>query len=109
MFTASVVKVVYGFDVGKDPDGQWYLSLMEKANEGALAFTPGKYLVQFLPFLRHIPEWMPGAGFQTQFREWREASHESKVALLRRTRSGLVSVILPYTECTLTQGGACWL
>ena len=92
MFTASVVKVVYGFDVGKDPDGQWYLSLMEKANEGALAFTPGKYLVQFLPFLRHIPEWMPGAGFQKQAREGRMLQQEFRERPYIEAVKNLVSV-----------------
>ena len=102
MFTASIVSVVYGFDVAKDPNGQWYLSRMEKANEAIQAFTPGKYMVGFLPLLQYVPEWVPGAGFQRQFKEWREASEESKVALLKRTLIGLVSGPPRYAEYTLT-------
>ncbi|KIJ56478.1 hypothetical protein M422DRAFT_150548, partial [Sphaerobolus stellatus SS14] len=33
---------------------------------------PGRFLVDFLPWMKCIPEWVPGASFQTQARIWRE-------------------------------------
>lgn len=33
--------------------------------------APGAFLVDVLPFLQYVPEWVPGAGFQTTAREWK--------------------------------------
>jgi hypothetical protein len=41
---------------------------MENFGEAAV---PGKWLVDVIPFLRFVPEWMPGAGqFQKSARIW---------------------------------------
>ncbi|KAI0291850.1 cytochrome P450 [Russula brevipes] len=34
--------------------------------------SPGLFAVDFLPFLRFIPEWVPGGGFHKIAREWRQ-------------------------------------
>jgi len=36
-----------------------------------LILSPGLFAVDFIPFLRHIPEWFPGGGFHKIAREWR--------------------------------------
>lgn len=33
------------------------------------ASVSGKFLVDMVPMLKHVPEWMPGASFQTFARE----------------------------------------
>ena len=38
------------------------------------ASVPGTFLVEFIPALRHVPAWLPGAGFQTRLANWRAAS-----------------------------------
>ncbi|KAF8208093.1 cytochrome P450 [Mycena galopus ATCC 62051] len=40
------------------------------------AARPGAYLVDLLPILKYVPEWFPGASFQTVAREGRELSEE---------------------------------
>jgi cytochrome P450 len=40
------------------------------------AARPGAYLVDLLPILKYIPEWVPGASFQKVAREGRELSKE---------------------------------
>ncbi len=35
------------------------------------AATPGRFLVDIMPALGHVPHWMPGAGFKKLAREWR--------------------------------------
>ncbi|KAJ6565468.1 cytochrome P450 [Mycena vulgaris] len=40
------------------------------------AARPGAYLVDLLPILKYVPEWVPGASFQTVGREGRELSQE---------------------------------
>lgn len=40
------------------------------------AARPGAYLVDLLPVLKYVPEWFPGASFQTVGRKGRELSEE---------------------------------
>lgn len=69
LFGAVIIQVGYGIDVDKsDVD---YLEIAEKAMETfSLAFLPGKYLVETLPILRHLPSFLPGAGFKREAAEW---------------------------------------
>ncbi len=39
-----------------------------------VAAIPGRFLVDYVPFLRYIPEWVPGANFQRLARSWREVT-----------------------------------
>lgn len=53
---------------------------MRIAEEAQLAMVsaarPGAYLVDFLPFLKHIPEWVPGAAFKRVAREGWELAQD---------------------------------
>ncbi|KZV96425.1 hypothetical protein EXIGLDRAFT_609205, partial [Exidia glandulosa HHB12029] len=49
-----------------------WLALCDEAVEIFSRVTvTGAFLVDALPFLRYVPEWMPGAGWKRQAREWR--------------------------------------
>ena len=64
-FGATVMRVVYGIEVKSKEDE--YLSLAEQGNDiFQKAFVPGKYL------LKHVPAWLPGAGFRRDAVAWRE-------------------------------------
>ncbi len=77
--------------------------MMEKVLEGGEAFVPGRYYVEFLPFLRHIPGWVPGAGFQKDFAEWRHAAEWVRNVMAERTKEGMVRTVLPVSHL-LAQG-----
>ena len=81
--------MAYGIDVEEKNDK--YIALMAKITEGLQAFNPGKYMVQFLPVLRFIPAWVPGAGFQRDFAGWRGASEQAKKELYAIAKAGMVS------------------
>ncbi|KAF8589876.1 cytochrome P450 [Ramaria rubella] len=67
---AVIMDVVYGIQVL--PRGDPYIETAEKAMDSiADAATPGSFLIDLLPILRYIPEWVPGAGFQKKARLWR--------------------------------------
>ncbi|EAU83306.2 cytochrome P450 [Coprinopsis cinerea okayama7 len=62
-FTTSVIiKVTYGFDID---DSKVYnetiQGVVDRFQEAAL---PGRFLVDVMPFLKYVPAWLPGAGFQ---------------------------------------------
>ncbi|KAL3477054.1 cytochrome P450 [Aspergillus californicus] len=61
---ALILKVLYGYRMdytALDP----LLEFIEKALESTLAaLVPGTWLVDAVPILRHVPAWLPGAGFR---------------------------------------------
>ena len=66
------MKIGYGISVQESDDP--YISIAEEAlSGGAEAGIPGAFWVDFLPFLKYVPSWFPGAGFQKKATRWREA------------------------------------
>lgn len=59
---ATVYKIVYGIDIEDMDDENVQLAEMSMKGLG-LGLIPGAYWVEYLPFLRHIPNWFPGAAF----------------------------------------------
>ncbi|GKZ31850.1 hypothetical protein AbraIFM66950_000761 [Aspergillus brasiliensis] len=71
---AIILKLAYGYSVvphGDDP----LVDLIGRAmgNFGA-ALVPGVWLVDFIPSLRHIPAWFPGATFARAAETFRESA-----------------------------------
>ncbi|KAJ3561809.1 hypothetical protein NP233_g9970 [Leucocoprinus birnbaumii] len=60
---ALAMRVAYGYQVTSDDD-KFVNILEESLRLGGSLNIPGKYWVEFLPVLRFIPEWFPGAGFK---------------------------------------------
>ncbi|KAI0705408.1 cytochrome P450 [Earliella scabrosa] len=76
-FAGAILKVAYGINVADEDDE--YISVLEAALEGPEdGLTPGRYLVEFLPFLRYIPTWFPGAHSQRLFAKWQAAGQRLK-------------------------------
>lgn len=72
-FGATMFQIIYGIEM-KDASNE-HLRLAEESLEtAAAALVPGRYWVDFMPFLRHIPAWMPGAGFKRKAQEWKVLS-----------------------------------
>ncbi|KAF4582386.1 hypothetical protein EYR38_002506 [Pleurotus pulmonarius] len=62
MIGASILAIVYGLDAQEKDDP--YIKMYDNAqNHLKLSFI-GSYMVDTFPILRHIPRWMPGAGFK---------------------------------------------
>ncbi|KAI2613241.1 cytochrome P450 [Hypoxylon sp. NC1633] len=68
---AIILKLTYGYTVDLhtfDP----LVELADRTNEQfAAATVPGAWLVDVIPALRYVPEWMPGAGFKATAKEWK--------------------------------------
>ena len=66
------MKIGYGIAVRESDDP--YISIAEEAlNGSAQAGIPGAFWVDFLPILKYVPSWFPGAGFQKKAARWRKA------------------------------------
>ncbi|KAI0794842.1 cytochrome P450 [Abortiporus biennis] len=77
--SSIIMKVTYGVDVAKSDDR--FMSVADEAFDAMCkAATPGAFLVDVLPFLKHVPEWFPGAAFQKQAKQWKETTLEMRDA-----------------------------
>jgi len=69
----TIMSVAYGINVlpANDP----YVTLAEHAVHTLVnASIPGRFFVDSIPILKHVPEWFPGAGFQRKANDWRKLS-----------------------------------
>ncbi|GLB42757.1 putative cytochrome P450 family protein [Lyophyllum shimeji] len=67
----TIVSIAYGLEVL--PKNDPYIALGEIGAHTLLkAAVPGAFLVDSIPALKYVPDWMPFAGFQQKAREWRQ-------------------------------------
>ncbi|KAK0458976.1 cytochrome P450 [Desarmillaria tabescens] len=70
-----MMSILYGEQEGALRDQ--YVSKADAAIDGLVeAGNVGKFYVDFLPLLRYVPPWVPGAGFQTQASLWRQQARD---------------------------------
>ncbi|GJE97963.1 cytochrome P450 [Phanerochaete sordida] len=70
-FTSSAVllDIVFAFDI---KPGDYRIELVERAMAVAnLIVDGGTQLVDLIPSLKHLPAWLPGAGFKRTAAEWK--------------------------------------
>ncbi|KAJ3484834.1 hypothetical protein NLI96_g5364 [Meripilus lineatus] len=68
-----IMKAIYDIDLKAHDDP--YVSIAEEAVEAmSTAASAGVFLVDILPFLKMLPEWFPGAGFQREAKRWKYAA-----------------------------------
>jgi hypothetical protein len=53
----------------------------------------GTYLVDYIPILKYVPSWMPGALFKRQAREWRRISREMLDSQFNIVKQEMVSQV----------------
>ena len=70
-FAATAMKISYGIEIQESDDA--YISVADESlagfNEAAVL---GTFWVDFFPFLKYVPSWFPGGGFQKKAAHWRE-------------------------------------
>jgi len=72
---ATVMMVSYGHEVADRNDE--FIELAESSmNMIKKIIMPGAFLVDIMPWLRYIPAWFPGAGFQKVAEEGRKLSND---------------------------------
>jgi len=85
-----ITLINYGIDV-KD-EGDPYI---EAALEGFVVATQsanlGKFFVNALPFLKYVPAWVPGAGFQKTIVEFRNKTNKMLDGPYDKCKSDMVS------------------
>lgn len=86
------MSIAYGLPV--KPTDDPYVKAGELAIHGLVtAAVPGRFLVDVLPILKYVPEWMPGAGFQTKAREWKNWTRAMVDVPYEAAKKNIVSVV----------------
>jgi len=77
-FTSGVIlETVYGLEVQGSNDP--YVHAVELAMTSADALLAGAYLVDFFPFLKYLPSWLPGTGFKRTAAEYRKYFDDQRI------------------------------
>ncbi|KAJ7492718.1 cytochrome P450 [Mycena latifolia] len=70
-----ILRVAYGYEI--KPDNDPYVALADEAMKGLTqAANAGSFLVDFLPVLKYVPSWFPGASFKRKAKRWAKSSLE---------------------------------
>jgi hypothetical protein len=72
-----ILKLVYDYTIEPHSNDPLVDLADHTMQEFTLATVPGAWLVDILPFLEHVPEWMPGAGFKKTARLWSQSLSEA--------------------------------
>ncbi|KAF5721646.1 oxidoreductase [Fusarium globosum] len=67
-----MLRILYNYET--DPSKSDHIVNMANIvmEEFSQATTPGAWMADFIPWLRHIPDWMPGAGFKKTAKLFRQ-------------------------------------
>ncbi|KAK0469620.1 cytochrome P450 [Desarmillaria tabescens] len=70
-----IMKTVYGYDV--DPNGDRFVVLVDRAMESLrIIGNVGTFLVDYIPSMKYLPRWFPGANFMNLADAWRKDVEE---------------------------------
>ncbi|KAK0469621.1 cytochrome P450, partial [Desarmillaria tabescens] len=70
-----IMKTVYGYDV--DPNGDRFVELVDRAMESVrIIGNVGTFLVDYIPSMKYLPRWFPGANFMSLADTWRKDVEE---------------------------------
>lgn len=67
----TIMTIAYGLQV--KPKNDPYIAVAEEGVHPLVAAAnPGAFLVDMIPALKYVPEWMPFAGFQHKAKAWKK-------------------------------------
>ncbi|KZW01781.1 cytochrome P450 [Exidia glandulosa HHB12029] len=71
---AGILAVSHGRELGPTADDPWVVMADEAADSLVAAGFPGSWAVDWLPLLKYVPAWIPGASFKRKANEWRKTA-----------------------------------
>ncbi|KAF7980656.1 hypothetical protein HWV62_37067 [Athelia sp. TMB] len=94
---STVLEIAYGIRAETDDDPHIAAAEMavRYASDGA---TPGRYLVDTLPWLKYVPAWVPGASFQVVAQESKKVITASLSVPFEEVKAAMVSNLKDLTK-----------
>lgn len=94
-----MISIAYGLEVQAKDDP--YVKLAVEGSKSLIETAiPGKYLVDSLPFLKYIPDWLPGAGFKREGKKYKELTEQFREAPFLAAIDAMVGI--PAVESLLS-------
>lgn len=91
-----------GYGINVLPENDPYIKAAEKGLETFMAAaTPGAYLVDILPSLKRVPDWMPGAVFKRQAKQWKVFADRVLEAPFAAVKKAMVSSVGKLVACKI--------
>ncbi|PPQ69644.1 hypothetical protein CVT24_001217 [Panaeolus cyanescens] len=75
-FGATIMRIAYGINIEPNSNNKYLLSAERALASITEAAAPGRFLVDLIPVLKHVPKWFPGAAFQRKAEEWRKIQED---------------------------------
>lgn len=86
----AITSIAYGITVQAKDDP--YVKLAVEGSRSLIETAiPGRYLVDSLPFLKHIPDWFPGAGFKREGKKYKKLTDKFREEPFLAAVSAMVS------------------
>ncbi|KAA1465965.1 cytochrome P450 [Dentipellis sp. KUC8613] len=67
---AIILKISHGYQI-KEHNDPFIINADTATDQFSKATEPGAFMVDLLPLLRYVPDWMPGTGWKRTAREWK--------------------------------------
>ncbi|THH15233.1 hypothetical protein EW146_g5213 [Bondarzewia mesenterica] len=105
-----ILRIVYGIEM-RDDDGSLRFLQVEEETADALSNEimagGGVWAVDMMPWLRHLPSWLPGAGFKRKAAEWKKGFDELREGPWEALKANISAGKAPPSFCyeLLTQPG----
>jgi len=85
-----ILRITYGYDV--TPKNDEYVRLAQAAGGPLLQVVhAGSYLVEYIPALKYIPSWFPGAKFKRQAKEWAKHAFRLRESPFESVKAAIAS------------------
>ncbi|CAE6461565.1 unnamed protein product [Rhizoctonia solani] len=68
--SAEILSTVYGYAV-EDTNDSLVRDTATAIENFCIAAIPGNFMVNFIPWLKYVPEWVPGTQWKRKLKEWR--------------------------------------
>ncbi|KAF8826442.1 hypothetical protein HHX47_DHR5000291 [Lentinula edodes] len=67
---AVVLRISHGYEVQEHKDDPFVTLANSATEQFSLATSTGQFMVDCIPALRHVPDWVPGADFKRKAKQW---------------------------------------
>ncbi|KAG2077746.1 cytochrome P450 [Suillus decipiens] len=91
---AIILRISHGYEVKENNDP--FIDLADLAvDQFSKSTATGAWLVDIMPSLAKVPDWLPGAGFKRVAREWHETLEEMVAAPYKFVKDQMAAGIAP--------------
>ncbi|PPQ99411.1 hypothetical protein CVT24_005398 [Panaeolus cyanescens] len=89
VFASVIMEVVYGVKIRDSKDDPYVAAMQDSIDDISVAGVPGSFMVDFLPWLKYVPAWFPGASFQKVAARARERTHRLVVTPFNEVKAAV--------------------